>query len=160
MSNRTKTIMAMAAVGVVAGTIGAMSAPVNENPVGHGLLWGGLGAASSGILGMWIFDEQKHSSSLERENEALKKELGVYRIEGEGGRELLTEAPASFAKEIPESMVSLIRPGRWKVWKLDKWINEGENRLIHQDRMIEMTPPQLNPSGSAVMGGSLENVSN
>jgi len=160
MSNRTKTILAMAAVGVVAGTVGAMSAPADENPVGHGLLWGGLGASSTGALGLWLFDEHKRSSELERESEALKKELSVYRIEAEGGRELVGEAPAKFVKDLPDSVAGLVRPGHWKVWKLDKWINEGENRMVHQDKMIEIAPPQLNPNAGLEMSGASQGVSN
>lgn len=152
MSNRTKTILTMAMAGVVGGTVGALTAPPDESIVGHAALWGGSAAAVLGVASLFVFDEHAKSKELERQNTSLKKEIDTYRSQGGAGgtEEIVFESGAQFGKEIPDSFRALVKPGKWRIWKLDKWVNGGENRLIHQDKMVEIVPPMLTPFGGSV----------
>ncbi len=147
-SNRTKIITTMVVGAVLGGTVGAMSAPKNEQAAAHGLLWGGVTAASVGVAGLFIFDEQKRSAEFERQGVLLRKELDAVRGEGAGyhGPQLLYESNAPFGKDIPTEYQPLVRPGQWSVYKLNQWIPHGEGLLIHQDRMVKLVPPQLSPN--------------
>ena len=40
----------------------------------------------------------------------------------------------------------MINPGEWKIYALDQWIEDSENKLIHQDKMMELIPPSLIPA--------------
>ncbi len=145
MSNRTKTILAMVGTGLVAGAIGAATAPKDEQPGGHALMWGGLGAASAGVVGLFAFNEEAKREEADRKLEVLTKELSSLRDEGSSEPTLLFQTNAPLGKDPPPEYRNLITPGKWSVYRLNRWVTEGENTLIHQDRMVRMIPPVLSP---------------
>lgn len=147
LSNRQKTLLTMLGAGVVAGTAGAMLAPSDEKPLGHAALWGGVAAATTGAIGLFVFDEQKRSEEFQRENSVMRKEISAFRDEGSSSHEptLLYETNAPFGKEIPSEYSGLVKPGRWSVYRLNQWVNQGEGTIIHQDRLVKLIPPQLTP---------------
>ncbi len=150
-SNRTKTLLLMTGVGAAAAGVGYSVAPRDERPEMHAIYWGAAGAAVAGALGLFLFDEQKKSEELERQASVMRKELDAFRDEG-GGQEprLLYETTAPFGKDIPGEYQSLVRPGRWSVYKLNQWVAHGEGTLIHQDRMVKLVPPQLTPKSQSL----------
>ena len=142
-TNRAKALWTGAIIGSIGATVGALTAPKNENPTGHAVLWGGVGAAAGVTAGMFLFDEQKRSDELARQNEVLQKSLSG--LSGHDPNEkLLFESNAAFEKAVPQEYRHLVRPGQWSVYQLDSWTLQGENTLVHQDKMIRLLPPELN----------------
>lgn len=153
-TNRSKTLFFAAGIGLGSAAAGAMAAPKNERPEMHALYFGAIGAAVAAASGLFIFDEQKRSSELARENEVIKKALSAMRDDGSTEPTLLYETQAPIGKEIPVEYQSLVKRGGWSVYRLNQWVTQGENVLIHQDRMMKLIPPQLTPkSESGVVEG-------
>lgn len=147
MSNRTKTILSMIGVGVVAGTIAANIAPKDENPVAHAAVWGGGAAAVTGVAGMYIFDEQKKREELDRKLEITQKELSAFRNESEtNGTPVEVESESGLSRDLPTEYKGLVRPGKWSIYKISNWVSQGENSLVHQDKILRIDPPQFQPS--------------
>lgn len=142
-SNRAKTIVTMLGAGAAGAAIGASTAPANESTSGHALLWAGVTASAAAIASMFIFDEHARAQDLEKQNSSLQKALSS--INGTSS-ELIYENGQSFSKDLPPEYKSLIQPGRWSIYKLDQWSAQGENTLVHQDKMIKLQPPGLNPN--------------
>ncbi len=146
-SNRTKTLLLMGGTGIVATGVGFVLSPTDVRPEMQATYWGAIGAATAGVAGLFLFDEQKRSDELERQSHVMRKELDVFRDESASSHEprLLYETNAPFGRDIPEEYQSLIKPGKWSVYKLNQWVNQGEGAMIHQDRMVKLVPPQLSP---------------
>lgn len=152
-TNRTKALLLMSGVGAAAAGVGYSIAPRDEKPEMHALCWGAAGAAVAGVVGLFIFDEQKRSEELERQAVVMRKELDAFRDEGGGASHeprLLYETNAPFGREIPGEYQSLVRPGRWSVYKLNQWVAQGEGTLVHHDRMVKLVPPQLTPKAQSI----------
>lgn len=146
MSNRTKTLITMAGTGIIVGTIAANKAPIDENPLAHAAVWGGTSAAVAGAISLYVFDEQKKSEELERKLGVAQRELDSLRGEGPGLSQIpIAQSDSSFAKDIPAEYRSLVRPGGWSLYKINNWIVQGENTLIHQDKLLRITPPHFQP---------------
>lgn len=146
-TNRSKTLITMSLVGLAAGAVGALTAPQNEQAALHGAFWGTVGAAASGAAGMYIFDEQSKSEDLEKENLVLKKTLDALRGDSVGAEQkLLYQTSAPIGKEVPTEYRNLVKPGRWSVYQLNSWVEQGENTIVHQDRMMRLDPPALAPN--------------
>lgn len=150
MSNRTKTLVAMGVAGIAAGTAGAMAAPADENALAHGFLWGGGASALTGAIGMFIFDEQARSREYERELKVAKDELESIRW-GAGMNEerLIYESSAGGDSEkgIPDEVKKLLSPGWIRVYQTSAWVKQGDDSLVHQDKVIRIKKPQLIPDG-------------
>lgn len=146
-TNRTKTLIAMGVGGLAGATVGAMTAPKDENSAAHAVLWGGVTTVGAAVLGLFIFDEQKRSEKLMHENENIQKTLDALNGVGlSADPKLLYETTAPFGKDIPREYQHLVKPGRWSVYGLNQWVVQGERGLIHQDKMMKILPPEFNPS--------------
>lgn len=150
VSNRTKTLLLMGGVGAAAAAAGYSLAPQDTRPEMSAAYFGAVGAAVAGAAGLFIFDEQKRTEELDRENGIMRKELAAFRDEGGSSREpqLLYETNAPFGKEIPSEYSGLVKPGHWSVYRLNQWVNQGEGTIIHQDRLVKLVPPQLTPANA------------
>lgn len=149
-SNRTKTLWSMTLAGAASSGAGYATAPKDESSTGHALLWGGVGAAVVGALGLFLFDEQRRSTELSRENEVLKRTLDGLTGKDDTGK-LVLDTQSPFGKDVPQEYKSLIKPGRWSVYALDHWVLQGEHTLIHQDKMVRLIPPELSPRGGGAV---------
>jgi hypothetical protein len=145
-TNRTKTLGMMFATGIAAGAGGALASPSTDRPEGHALLWAGIGTGVAAALGLYIFDEQSRSEELQRQNDVLKKSMAALNGGDSAPAQLLYETKAPFGKDVPAEYRNLVKPGSWSVYKLNQWITQGENTVIHQDKMIKLLPPGLNPN--------------
>ena len=159
-TNRAKTLLLMGGVGVVAAGAAYVMTPQDERPEMHALYGGAIGAAAAGVAGLFIFDEQKRSEELDRQATVMRRELEAFRDEGGGSHEprLLYETSAPFGKDIPGEYRALVRPGHWSVYRLNQWVSQGEGAMIHQDRMVKLVPPQLNPKVQSQQNNSSEGV--
>jgi hypothetical protein len=144
MSNRSKTLLLMAGSAAVAGGIGAMLAPSTESEIAHGALWGGLAAAGSGAVGLFVFNEESKRRQAEARAAQLERELADFRNESDP--ELLGVNQLGLSKPLPEKYRNLVTPGQWSLYKVDRWTSSAENELVHQDMLFRFHQPQINPN--------------
>lgn len=126
------------AAGALAGAMHGLSKP--EDKEAYALMWSGVGAAVAGAIALHHFDPEKDVERLKAETSRLQEEMDRInspRIEA--------KSSAFFGNRVPEKYRDLINPGEWRVSRIDQWIEDDENRLIHQDLVMELVPPSLNP---------------
>lgn len=111
-----------------------------ENRLASGLIYGGVAGATAGLATAYFDNSDQEIKKMKDENQRLTKEL-----EKAFSPELNFESSGTLNSKIPEKYKSMINPGEWKIYSLDQWIEDGENRLIHQDKMMELNPPSLKP---------------
>lgn len=147
MSNRTKTLVAMGVAGIAAGTIGGISAPHDEIPWAHAALWAGGSAAVVGMAGPFVFDEQARSHEYERQLNVAKQEIEAIRWGGGASEEkLIYESSGTQDKAIPDELKKLLSPGWVRVYQTSHWVKQGDDSLVHQDKVIRIKKPQLIPN--------------
>jgi len=126
----------------------ALGSTKEEYKTQHTLMYGSLFALTAGALTL-IYDEGfEDSKKIKEENKRLQAELDrLFQPKAEG------IGPATMGAKIPEKYQSLISPGEWRVLAIDQWIEDGENRLIHQDKIMELNPPSLKPITLPIQNG-------
>ncbi len=129
-----QTMAATAAIGAVYG----LSKPENKTP--NAVMWGALGATSGALITVLTHDPDKEAERQRREAERLREELSLL-----NSPKLEKQTSGLFGSKVPEKYRHLINPGEWNVSRIDQWIEEDENRLVHQDLVMELTPPTLKP---------------
>lgn len=134
---REKTLSLMLS-GVAMGAAYGASRPEmkRENAFIFGGSLGLVGAAT----GLYLFGDDVRLTQMEKERDYIKMEL-----EKKSKGTLIKELPATFSAKIPKQYLPLVRPGSWRVMEIDEWVEDGENRLIHQDKIMELVPPSLVP---------------
>jgi hypothetical protein len=131
---------------VVGGVVGFVTTPKDgTSNLGHAALFSGVTAATCGVAGLFIFDEEKRANELERQNGVMKKELGAFNAGGSPAPELTAEVSANSGKDLPKEVLGLVKQGKWQLYKLNRWRPMGENVLVHEDKMFKLTLPHLNP---------------
>ena len=139
-SAKKSTLATMAISGLVGSATGYQSAPTGDNKAAHAALWGAVAAAGAAVVGLYVFDEEKETERLRIENRALVDQLE----KGDARKEVEFDRNSKFVPdEFPPEFASLIRPGSFKVFKIDRWEREGTNRLVYKSKMVELDPPQL-----------------
>lgn len=134
---REKTLSLMLSGVATGAAYGASRAEMKRE---NAFIFGGsLGLLAAGF-GLTVFNDDERVANLEKASELLKMEL-----EKKSKGTLIKELPATFSAKIPKQYLPLVRPGSWKVLEIDQWVEDGENRLIHQDKVMELVPPTLSP---------------
>lgn len=116
------------AIGVSAplgATIGGVTAPEDEKPEFHALTWGSVFMAATAVLANFYFSGDEELAKLRQENFDLKNKPDF---------QLITEGEGYFQKTFTDKGKT---PVKWRVYKIDRWISDGENKKYHQDMMIE-----------------------
>ena len=134
-TTKTKVLSEMAAAGILGVVAGQQR---QEDRMAFSVMYAGLAAATAGAIGVIVHDPDKEFSILKSENADLKQKLDeafTPRLE--------KELPGTLTGKVPDKYRALIQPGQWRVYELDQWIEEDENRLIHQDKIMELIPPSL-----------------
>ena len=139
----------MAGAGAVGGTLGAMSAPEGESQAAHGALWGGVAAAVAGAVSLFVFDEQERSKAFEQR--ALQAEAAERELRKAADPKLIGGGVFPVGKSLPDGIKGLVRDSEWRLYSLDRWVQEDEGKLIHQTEMLEFMP-------GAVVPGKLSGV--
>lgn len=129
-----RNMLVAASLGVLAG----QSQPEYKNT--HSTMYGGVAASIAGALTLYIENPDKETKKLRDEIVLLTNNQNQF----EKGK-VVNRGDAIFDAKIPEKYRSLVNPGEWKVYEIDQWQEEGENRLIHRDRVMELSPPSLVP---------------
>jgi hypothetical protein len=131
-------IFSSMAAGASVGALYGSSRP--EAKAQNAMLWSAVGAATSGAIALLINDPDKETESLKAETSRLREELSLLETP-----KIEKQTNGLFGSKVPEKYRSLINPGEWRVSRIDQWIEDDENRLIHQDLIMELTPPSLIP---------------
>lgn len=132
------------AMGAAGGAAYGLSKP--ESRDAYALMWAGIGAAVGAIVSAHFSDPDKEIEKLRTESKILREEmdqLSSPRIEA--------QSSAFFGSKVPEKYRALINPGEWRVSRIDQWIEDDDNRLIHQDLVMDLIPPSLNPANKPIL---------
>ncbi|WP_413578586.1 hypothetical protein ACLVWU_08615 [Bdellovibrio sp. HCB290] len=123
----------------VAGTAGiTYGATQDSNKTAMALLNGALAASIAAVVTLAIENPDKEELRLRNEVEMLKSKLDEV-----SSPKVTYQGDAMFHSRIPSKYKELIKPGEWKIYKIDEWVSDGDNRLIHQDQIVELIPPTL-----------------
>lgn len=134
---KNKTYQSMA-IGSALGILYGSSKPKDQGA--YATMYGALGAASGAVYSTIVNDPDAELDKSKTEITALKRELDEM-----SSPKVEKQTTALFGNRVPDKYKALINPGEWRVSKLDQWIEDDENRLIHQDLIMELTPPTLVP---------------
>lgn len=104
----------------------------------NAMMFAAIGAAAGALLSIHKQDPDQKISKLSDENLKLKKDLESF-----ANPKTIYHSPAMFNSKIPDKYKKLIQPGEWRISEIDQWIEDSENRIIHQDKMMELIPPSL-----------------
>lgn len=101
-------------------------------------LYASIGALT--VLGIALFynNPDREIADLKQRNDELARSLE------DSQPKIIASSSTS---TIPDEYKKLIRPGTWRLLSIDRWVEDGENRLIHQDKIIELIPPQFKTHG-------------
>lgn len=126
---------------VIASAIGfAVGSTKETNKFANGMMYGGVAGSIAGAATSYLSNIDSENTRLNTENTNLKAELDkIY------SPNLIQKTDGFLNSKIPEKYKNMINPGEWKIYSMDQWIDDGENRLIHQDKIMELTPPSLTP---------------
>lgn len=101
-------------------------------------LYGGVSAAVAAALTVYLDDPDKEVERLRSEIRMLSGAADTF----EKGQ-VTHQSPATFGAKVPEKYRGLIDPGEWRVYQIDRWREDGENRLVHESAVMELSPPSL-----------------
>lgn len=139
MSYKEKSLSLIAASVAAGYLLGPANTPQGESASTHGLLWAGLAGTAGGVGSPYIFkDDLTNSESLE-ELENLRNKIKIENSKKEKGSGI----NSFLEKPLPKEFSKLVNPGGWKIYQTDEWIKESDERLIHQDKIIEITLPEI-----------------
>lgn len=133
---------------LIAGTAGAVYGNSLETyKTTHAAMYGGLAAAVTAIATVYYLDPDQEVEKARKTTTKLRDELDDFE-NGYSGTSKRSHssfngpAISSFDK-LPEEYRRMINPGQWSISEIDQWIDGGEGRIIHQDKMLELKPATL-----------------
>lgn len=134
LSSRNKIYRDMA-IGAAVGA--ALAQTKSENRNAYTTMYAGIGAASAGIISVYLNSDDKIKS----ENESLKARLDLLQKKLEP--ELIQKGSSLFSSPLPKEVSSLVDPGEWKRYKMDQWVSDPNqpNTWYRQVEMFEISPP-------------------
>ena len=128
---------AMTGGAVAAGVaLGSATAPGEERKELHAVYWGAILGLGASLIAQEIFSDSKEIERLKAENQ--KKDLQLDVIQN-SKTVLLREGKGYFKSPSGEEFFSGEK-AKWRLYQIDKWVKQGPNQLIHQDRMVEIVP--------------------
>jgi len=119
-----------------------------DNRAAYSMMYGGVSAAGAAVAGLYIYDPEGKTKQLERENADLRA-----KADEAFGPRLEASVPGTMGGRIPDKYRRLVSPGEWRVYAIDQWAEDGENRIIHQDKIMELIPPSLLPAQGVLSKG-------
>ena len=134
----------------IAGGVGVIAAQARqENKGAYAAMYGSAAAAGAAVAGLYLHDPEGKSKQLDKENSEL-----LLKVEQAFGPRLEKTIPGTMGGRIPDKYRRLVSPGEWRVYAIDQWVEDGENRIIHQDKIMELIPPSLIPAQGALTKGT------
>ncbi len=138
---REKALVYSAAAGATGYLIGSGSAKEGESEAMHGALWGSLAALTVSTAFLYFMDHEKSIRERRVKDfnaeglESFKNNINIDTKSGSAGFK---------GNDLPEDVNGLIVPGNWKLYKIDEWVKLPNNKVVHQDKLLEFNPPKLN----------------
>jgi len=127
---------------LIAGATGVLMGQQKEDyKTTYSTMYGGVAAAVAGAVTLYMNDPDKEADKLREEIRVLKTQMDQI-----GEPRLATQTPATFGAQVPNKYRAMINPGEWRVYEINQWVEDGENRLLHQDKIMELIPPSLKPN--------------
>lgn len=142
-TNKKKIIASMAG-GLIAGVaIGAAAKPEGDPAAAWMTLGGASGAAAGATIGLLIFDEQTVSDDLRDQNSKLKIQLDQLKTQNDP--KLVDSGASLLNAPLPTDAKGLVKPGGWKRYRLDRWVQDNENKNVwyRQTEMFEFELPAV-----------------
>lgn len=133
---------------VIAGAIGATYGDTkSEFKSQHALMYGASTALIAALASVYYYDPDKTLDSSRKTTAQLRDELDAFEnqnFSGSKSQSRIYSAPALPGLEkLPDQYRKMINPGSWTLSEIDQWVDGGEGRLIHQDKMLEIRQPTL-----------------
>ncbi len=145
--NREKHLVTVGGSTLAAGAIGYFTTPHDgTSKTTHALVWGGMIGLVASVASLYIFDDQAMIQELKRKQDQLEHALTHLKDSPREPKLLYSTQGAHFKKEMPKEYQHLIQPGEWSIYALDQWVENSKGALIHQDKMLKLTPPILTPN--------------
>ncbi|WP_413942690.1 hypothetical protein [Bdellovibrio sp. HCB-162] len=127
---------------LIAGAAGVAVGQSREEYKGtYSVMYGGIAAATASALTLYFNDPDKENQRLRDEAALLRKQMDSFTEP-----KLTGVTPATFGAKVPDKYKGMINPGEWRIYEIDRWVEDAENRMIHQDKVMELIPPTLSPS--------------
>lgn len=104
----------------------------------YSTMYGGVAAATAAALTVYFDDSDKQVERLKAEIRMLSGSADAFEK-----AQMTHQSPATFGAKVPEKYRGLINPGEWRVYQIDRWREDGENRLVHESAVMELSPPSL-----------------
>lgn len=146
-TTQTSKVLRDMAIAGAAGVLVAQQRP--ENRAAYSAMYGGIAAAGAGVAGLYVHNPEGKSKQLEKENAELR-----LKVDQAFSPRLESSSPGTMGGRIPDKYRRLVSPGEWRVYAIDQWVEDGENRIVHQDKIMELIPPSLLPAQGALTKGS------
>lgn len=133
---------------LIAGAAGASYGnSLENNKTTHAAMYGGIAAAVAALATVYYLDPDQEVEKARKTTTKLRDELdefenGYSSSRSSSGSHFNGPAVSSFDK-LPEEYRKMINPGQWSVSEIDQWVDGGEGRLIHQDKLLELKPATL-----------------
>jgi hypothetical protein len=145
-SNRSKTMGLTLAAGSLGAIYGASQADYKPQ---NAMMFGAVAAAIAATAGQFIFDEEKRAEEFRLKSLELQTRLdGSSQSDlSDQTSKILSQGQSVFSEaSLPEEYQHLVRPGGWKIFEINRWVKKGTNRLVLESKLIEFTPPQIQPN--------------
>lgn len=110
----------------------------------HSAMYAGIASAVTAIATVYYLDPDKNVDSVRKTAGQLRDELDSF--ENRSSTRKYSQSSGSTIEsfdKLPPEYRSMVDPGQWTLYELDEWIDGGEGRLIHQDKMLELKPATL-----------------
>jgi hypothetical protein len=125
-------------IGAAAGVLIAQSK--EQSKMSYSLMYGGLGASAGTLYSLYKNDPDLEVEKFKNQTASLRRQLDEIT-----NPVLEKQLPGTLSGKVPDKYRNLIEPGEWRIYSINQWIEDGENRLIHQDKVMELIPPSLKP---------------
>jgi hypothetical protein len=131
---------------IIAGAIGyKIGEQKDTNKNANAALYSSLMALGAAGISLYYFDPDQEIEKQKNEVQSIRKKLDDFQ-----NPKIISISPSFPTGKVPEKYRRMIQPGEWKVYDIDEWVDDGENRLIHQDKIMELTPPSLRPVSDSI----------
>lgn len=126
---------------VAGGALGASNTPEGENKAMHGLLWGSVAATVIGSGVLLLSEDSKEVRDRDFKIKELEQKMSQFK---ENSKVFNNQGESHFLESsLPKEYRSLVKPGKWKVFKIDEWKKTSSGEYVHQDKLLEIEPPEV-----------------
>lgn len=143
---REKTLSYMGGAFTGGAVLGVTQAGEDQDKTKHAMLWAGLSSAAVGAAMVYLQDEDQSLSSAQRRIKELELRQKSQRMtDYKNNQEVMSPVSGSlYESKLPEELNTLVKPGKWKLYRIDEWKKMRDGSLVHQDKLLEIENPEIN----------------